>query len=83
MAADSTQLILDYIKREYLDDDSQVITPDTKLITTGIVDSFSMVSLLMFLEREFKIEIPDEKATVERFDTVNNIVALLREYGKG
>lgn len=81
MAEDIKKLIIDYVKKEYLDEDSdQVVTEDTKLITSGIVDSFSMVSLKMFLEKRFQIKIPDDKATPEAFDSVNNIINLLREF---
>lgn len=80
MTEDVKRLIIDYIKKEYLDEDSdQEITEDTKLISGGIVDSFSMVSLKMFLEKKFQIDIPDEKATPEAFDSVNNILTLLQE----
>ena len=38
--------ILQYVKNEYLEsDDDREITYDTPLISGGIVDSFSMVSL--------------------------------------
>jgi len=72
--------VLDYVKREYLEDDSQEITPDTPLISGGIVDSFSMVSLKRFLENKYQISIPDDQATPEAFDTVNKICALVREF---
>jgi len=74
------QIVLDYVKREYLEDEDQEITPDTPLISGGIVDSFSMVSLKRFLENKYKISIPDEKATPEAFDTVNKICKLVREF---
>ena len=81
MTEDAKKLIIEYVKKEYLDEDSdQVVTEDTKLISSGIVDSFSMVSLKMFLEKKFQIKIPDEKATPEAFDSVNEIVTLLREF---
>ena len=81
MTEDIKKLIIDYVKKEYLDEDSdEVVTEDTKLITSGIVDSFSMVSLKMFLEKKFQIKIPDDKATPEAFDSVNNIISLLREF---
>jgi acyl carrier protein/D-alanine--poly(phosphoribitol) ligase subunit 2 len=81
MTEDAKKLIIEYVKKEYLDEDSdQVVTEDTKLISSGIVDSFSMVSLKMFLEKKFQIKIPDEKATPEAFDSVNDIVTLLREF---
>ncbi len=83
MAEDIKQTIIDYIKREYLEEDSdQEIKEDTPLISSGIVDSFSMVSLKLFLEKKFNIKIPDEKATSDAFDSVNNIIKLLKEFTK-
>ena len=73
--------ILEYVKNEYLEaGDDQEITYDTPLITGGIVDSFSMVSLKVFLETKFNIQIPDGKASPEAFDSVNNIVNLLKDF---
>ncbi len=81
MAEDVKKIIIDYVKREYLDEDStQQITDSTKLISSGIVDSFSMVSLKVFLETKYNIQIPDAKASPEAFDSVNNIVNLLKEF---
>ena len=75
-------IVLQYVIDEYLEQDSdQEITYDTKLISGGIVDSFSMVSLKVFLETRYKIQIPDAKATPEAFDSVNNIIKLLKEFG--
>ncbi|OGB65485.1 MAG: hypothetical protein A2Y94_03640 [Caldithrix sp. RBG_13_44_9] len=75
-------IVLQYVIDEYLEQDSdQEITFDTKLISGGIVDSFSMVSLKVFLETRYKIQIPDAKATPDAFDSVNNIVKLLEEFG--
>jgi acyl carrier protein len=73
--------ILDYVKKEYLEeDDDREVGFDTPLISGGIVDSFSMVSLKRFLETRYKIQIPDAKATPEAFDSVNNIIKLLQEF---
>jgi acyl carrier protein len=83
MTEEIKKTIIDYVKKEYLDEDSTVqVTAETKLISSGIVDSFSMVSLKMFLEKKFQIKIPDEKATPEAFDSVDNIINLLREFTK-
>jgi acyl carrier protein len=73
--------ILDYVKKEYLEeDDDREINYDTPLISGGIVDSFSMVSLKRFLETKYKIQIPDAKATPEAFDSVNKIINMLEEF---
>ncbi len=74
-------IIKDYVIKEYVEDDTE-ITYDTPLISGGIVDSFSMVSLKRFLENKYQISIPDDKATPEAFDSVNKIIALVKEYVK-
>jgi len=73
-------IILQYVIDEYLEDDEEEITYNTPLISGGYVDSFSMVSLKVFLENKFKISLPDDKATPEAFDSVNNIVNLVKEF---
>jgi acyl carrier protein len=75
-------LVLNYVIKEYIDEEDTVINYDTPLISSGYIDSFSMVSLLVFLEKKFRIKIPPGKATPEAFDSVNNIVELLNQYVK-
>jgi len=83
MSEEIKKIIIDYVKKEYLEEDSNVeVNENTKLISSGIVDSFSMVSLKMFLEKKFLIKIPDDKATPDAFDSVNNIIKLLKEFTK-
>lgn len=78
--SETKDVILDYIKEEYLDDEDMELDFSSPLITGGIVDSFSMVSLKRFLETKYKIQIPDAKATPEAFDSVENILVLLKEF---
>ena len=76
-----TKAIRDYIVREYLQEgDDREISETTPLISGGIVDSFSMVSLLRFLEKKYSIHIPDDAATPDAFDTVQSIVAVVRRF---
>ncbi|HNX85410.1 MAG TPA: acyl carrier protein [Bacteroidales bacterium] len=74
-------VIKNYVIKEYVEDDTE-ITYDTPLISGGIVDSFSMVSLKRFLENKYKIAIPDDKATPEAFDSVDKICQLVGNYLK-
>jgi len=41
----------------------------------GIVDSTGVLSLLMFTEEEFGIEVPDTDVTPEHFDSVERLAA--------
>lgn len=80
--SDIKDVILEYIQEEYLEeDDDMEVAYDTPLISGGIVDSFSMVSLKRFLETNYNIRIPDAKATPEAFDSVSRIVDLMKDFG--
>ena len=81
MTEEMKQMIIEYVKEEFLEDEDEMeVTENTPLISSGIVDSFSMVSLKTFIEKKYNIQIPDAKATPEAFDTVNSIVELVKEF---
>ena len=80
MADELKDIVLNYVTKEYLEGDSEPLTYDTPLISGGIVDSFSMVSLKRFLENKCAISIPDDEATPEAFDSVNKIVSLVQRF---
>jgi len=78
---DLTTVILDYVKREYIEEgDDREVGVDTALISGGIVDSFSMVSLKRFVEKKYGIAIPDADATPAAFDSVRKIAELVRRF---
>jgi acyl carrier protein len=75
--------IRDYVVKEYLEEgDDREITLTTPLISGGIVDSFSMVSLKRFLERKYEIRIPDADASTAAFDNLASISALVERFRK-
>jgi len=77
------KVVRNYVIREYLEEgDDREITETTPLISGGIVDSFSMVSLKRFLEKKYNIQIPDTDATPDAFDSVQRIVALVQRFQK-
>ena len=73
-------VILEYVIDEYVEEDETEVTYDTPLISSGLVDSFSMVSLKAFIEKRYGISIPDADATPEAFDTVNSIVGIVEKH---
>lgn len=78
---DIESVIRTYVINEYLEQgDDREINESTPLISGGIVDSFSMVSLKRFLERRYNIRIPDGDATAEAFDSVRSIAVLVRRF---
>lgn len=52
---------------------------ETALIDGGILDSFDIVSLVGELNEEFDIEIGVEELTPENFNSVDNILTLIKQ----
>ncbi len=60
------------ITAEQLDIDESLITMDTSFINDLEADSLALVQLMMALEEEFDVEIPDEEA--DEISTVGDAV---------
>ena len=70
--------LIEYIVDEYVEDDTE-IGDETPLISGGVIDSFSIVSLKTWLEKKESITIPDEMGTADTFETVTKILALIEQ----
>jgi len=67
--------IRQYIARELIRDESYQIDDEEGIITNGLMDSFSLAELAVYCEEEFDIYIPDPDLTVEKMNTLNQIIA--------
>lgn len=56
------------------------VTPESTLLTSGLVDSFTFVTVLTLIETEYCVKIPQHEVTMENFDTIQSIVALVKKY---
>ncbi len=65
----------EYILGELLRDPSYALADDQPLITGGLIDSFALALIAVFIETRFDVYIPDTDLTVERMDTLDQIVA--------
>lgn len=63
---------------EQLGVDESVVTPDASFVDDLGADSLDIVELIMGLETEFDIEIPDEDA--EQIATVGDAVEYIKEH---
>ncbi len=64
-----------YITRELIRDEDYVLADDEGIISNGLMDSFSLAELAVYVESEFNVYIPDPDLTVEKMDTLDQIVA--------
>ena len=48
---------------------------DTDLVQSGILDSLALVDLILFIEREFRIEVPLDE--IDHFRSIQSIANLI------
>jgi acyl carrier protein len=68
-----------FVVTEILKQQERQISPDEPLISGGLIDSFSLVDLALFVEEEFGVRIEDFELNMETFDTLAQLVALILE----
>jgi|RhiMetdeSRZDD1v2_1073273.scaffolds.fasta_scaffold333882_3 acyl carrier protein len=69
-----------YIQREISKDPGRALEADTPLISSGLVDSLSLIAVLAFIEDEFSVVIPDEEATAASMNTIRLMTNLIERY---
>ena len=67
----------DYIGGKILKQPGRVIRPDEPLLSSGLVDSFSLMDLALFVEDNFGVRIEDTELNVQTFDTLDQLSALI------
>ncbi|MBL8164282.1 MAG: acyl carrier protein [Anaerolineae bacterium] len=64
-----------YITRELIRDEGYGLKDDEGIISGGLMDSFALAELGVYVEQAFGVYIPDPDLTVAKMDTLNQIVA--------
>jgi acyl carrier protein len=54
---------------------------DTSLIDSGVIDSLGIVKMVLFLDSEFGIKIPDEEILPTNFDTIRALSSFVEVKG--
>ena len=78
MSDEMMNQLANYIAVEMLKQPDRKIDPDEKLISSGIIDSFSLVDLALFVEDTFGVLINDSELNADTFDTLNQLVELIK-----
>ena len=82
--AQMESVINDYISREIVQDPALLpLSNETSLLEGGILDSLSLLRLVVFLEKQFNITVGESDLLPENFDNVNTICTYLRERERG
>ena len=67
-----------YIATNILKQPSRTISASEPLISSGLIDSFSLVDLALFIEDTFGVHIDDTELNKETFDTLEQLSALIQ-----
>jgi acyl carrier protein len=57
----------------------KVLKADQALISSGLIDSFSLVDLALLVEDTYGVRIDDSELNADTFDTLEQLAALIRD----
>jgi acyl carrier protein len=67
-----------YIASEFLKQPERVISPDEPLLSSGLVDSFHLVDLSIFVENTFGVRIDDADLNASSFDSLDQLSSFIK-----
>lgn len=73
---DIKKTIYDYLLENIIKDVTK-IEDDQQLIDSGLIDSISIVNVILFMESQFKIAFTEDDLTPENFETLNSMVHIV------
>lgn len=71
-----------FLAEKILKQPNRKITADEPLISSGLVDSFSLVDVALFVEDTFGVRIEDAELNANTFDTLSQLAALIESRQK-
>lgn len=79
MSEDAISQLNTFITTEILKQPGRQLSPSEKLISSGLIDSFNLVDLSIFIENAFGVHIDDTELNASTFDSLNELAALIQE----
>ena len=83
MTDDIVTVLAQQIAADILKEPKRVIKPDERLISNGLIDSFHLVDLALFVEDRFGVRIDDADLNASAFDTLDELAGLIRQRQAG
>jgi len=71
------QQIGSYLASQILKQPNRTITADEPLISSGLIDSFSLMDVALYVEDTFGVRIEDTELNADTFDTLTQLAALI------
>jgi acyl carrier protein len=79
MSSEITSQLVQYILNDILKQPRRTLAGDAPLISSGLIDSFHLVDLALFIEEKFGVRIDDSELNKDTFDTLDQLVVLIQE----
>jgi acyl carrier protein len=70
--------LAEYLVKDILRQPGRTIQPADPLLSSGLIDSFHLVDLALFVEDNFGVHIDDSELNASTFDTLDGLVALIQ-----
>jgi acyl carrier protein len=77
MSSQIIQTLTRYIATQILKQPNRKINPEEALISSGLIDSFSLVDLSLFVEDTFGVRIDDTELNADTFDTLIQLESII------
>jgi acyl carrier protein len=68
-----------YVAKDILKQPNRKIAPDAPVISSGLIDSFHLVDLALFVEEKYGARIDDSELNAETFDTLAQLADLIQQ----
>lgn len=78
MQTEIISALSEFIASEILTQPGRIISETDKLISSGLIDSLSLVDIALFVEEQFQVIIDDTELNADTFDTLAELEAIIR-----
>ncbi len=68
-----------FLATDILNDPGYPLRDDEALLTSGLIDSFSLVDIALWAENTYGVRLDDSELTAEHFDTVAELAGLIEQ----
>lgn len=76
------QKLGEHIAKNILRQPNRQLKQDQPLISSGLIDSFSLVDLALYVEDTFNVHIDDSELNADSFDTLEGLAAIIANRSK-
>lgn len=76
--SDTQSTVGNYVSTSILRQSKRKILNDEPLISSGLINSFSLVDLALFIEDTFGVHIDDTELNAQTFDTLDQLANLIQ-----